>query len=53
MHRNEMGRATEGATASKVIRVRRPPATTPPEVGDEVNVRVRNTTLHPDAVAFD
>ena len=30
-----------------------PEGSTPPEVGDEVNVRVRNTTLHPDAVAFD
>jgi hypothetical protein len=30
-----------------------PEGSTPPEVGDEVDVRVRNTTLHADAVAFD
>jgi alanine racemase-like protein len=30
-----------------------PEGSKPPEVGDEVDVRVRNTTLHADAVAFD
>jgi hypothetical protein len=30
-----------------------PEGSTPPEVGEEVDVRVRNTTLHPDAVVFE
>jgi hypothetical protein len=30
-----------------------PEGSTPPEVGHEVDVRVRNTTLHPDAVVFE
>jgi hypothetical protein len=30
-----------------------PEGSTPPEVGDEVRVRVRNTTLHADAVVFE
>jgi len=30
-----------------------PEGATPPEVGDEVVVRVRNTTLHADAVVFE
>ena len=30
-----------------------PEGSTPPEVGEQVDVRVRNTTLHPDAVVFE
>ncbi|MEO7236760.1 MAG: alanine racemase [Lapillicoccus sp.] len=30
-----------------------PEGATPPEVGDEIDVRVRNTTLHADAVVFE
>ena len=30
-----------------------PEGATPPEVGDEIPVRVRNTTLHADVVAFE
>jgi hypothetical protein len=30
-----------------------PEGSTPPGVGDEVDVRVRNTTLHADAVVFE
>jgi hypothetical protein len=30
-----------------------PEGSTPPEVGDEVDVRVRNTTLRADAVVLE